>query len=119
MNTHNRINYIEFQADDLKKIKAFYTKAFGWKFTDYGPDYAAFSDGALDGGFAKGVKRGKSVPLVILYSDNLEASVETVKECGGTITKSIYSFPGGRRFHFVDPSGNELAVWSASATSHA
>jgi len=113
MKKHNRINYIEFRAKDLEAIKKFYSATFGWKFTDYGPDYAAFNDGALDGGFERGKPSGQSSPLVILYSDNLETSLDNIKKNGGSITKPIYSFPGGRRFHFADPAGNELAVWSA------
>jgi hypothetical protein len=112
MNTHNAINYIEFTADDLPAVKDFYTKAFGWKFIDYGPEYAAFNDGTLDGGFSKGALASAGGPLVILYSDALEDSLKTVVECGGRIIKEIYPFPGGRRFHFADPAGNELAVWS-------
>ena len=112
MNKHHTINYIEFSAPDLESIKEFYTAAFGWTFTDYGPDYVAFSDSSLDGGFSKGTPIADSGPLVILYSDNLEGSVETVEKCGGTIVKPIYSFPGGRRFHFADPAGNQLAIWS-------
>lgn len=109
---NTRINYIEFPATDLPAVKAFYSQAFGWKFTDYGPDYAAFNDGALDGGFTSGKPAEKSGPLVILYSDTLKDTLKTVKASGGKINKDIYPFPGGRRFHFLDPSGNELAVWS-------
>lgn len=112
MNKHHKINYIEFPADDLEKIKDFYTKAFGWKFTDYGPQYSAFTDGSLDGGFTAGKVAKGAGPLVILYSESLEDSVQAVKDAVGKITKPIYSFPGGRRFHFTDPAGNELAVWS-------
>jgi len=112
MTKRNTINYVEFLAEDLETIKDFYTKAFGWTFTDYGPNYTAFNDGVLDGGFEKGSYLGEGGPLVILFSDNLEASVETVVNCGGTIAKEIYSFPGGRRFHFKDPAGNQLAIWS-------
>ena len=114
MNTHHAINYIEFSAPDLASIKEFYTAAFGWTFTDYGPDYIAFSDSSLDGGFAKGIPSENTGPLVILYSDDLEASVETVERCGGTIVQPTYPFPGGRRFHFADPAGNKLAIWSDS-----
>lgn len=112
MATHNTINYVEFLAPDLEVIKNFYTKAFGWTFTDYGPDYTAFNDGVMDGGFERGSPSGEGGPLVILFSDNLEASLETVAKSGGSITKEIFSFPGGRRFQFKDPAGNELAVWS-------
>jgi uncharacterized protein len=112
MPKHHSINYIEFVAEDLLAIKDFYSKAFGWVFTDWGQEYVAFSDGTLDGGFAKGIPRGEEEPLVIIFSDALEVSLEAVKTCGGTIVKEIYSFPGGRRFHFKDPAGNQLAIWS-------
>jgi predicted enzyme related to lactoylglutathione lyase len=112
MPKHHTINYVEFPAEDLAAVKQFYGKAFGWKFTDYGPDYTSFTDGVLDGGFAKGTVAGETGALVVLYSDNLEASVETVAACGGKIAKPIFTFPGGRRFHFIDPAGNGLAVWS-------
>lgn len=114
MNTkerHHQIDYIEFGATDLSKIKRFYGQVFGWEFTDYGPDYTSFSGGQLAGGFAKGGEAGGH-PLVVLYSTNLERTFVRLKEAGGTIEKEIFSFPGGRRFHFKDPSGNELAVWS-------
>lgn len=109
---HHTINYIEFQANNFEAIKKFYTTTFGWKFTDYGPDYTAFNDGFIDGGFAKGEAKAQGSPLVILYSDTLEASLDAVEKNGGTIIKPIFSFPGGRRFHFTDPAGNELAIWS-------
>ena len=112
MNKHHALNYIEFPADDLAAVKKFYTSAFGWTFTDYGPEYTAFSDGVLEGGFTKGVVAGAHGPLIILYSDGLEASLKTVVANGGAIAEPIYDFPGGRRFHFVDPAGNHLAVWS-------
>ncbi len=112
MNTHNRINYIEFSAEDLEAVKRFYTEAFGWQFTDYGPEYVAFTDGNLDGGFEKGANRGTNGALVILYSENLEKTLETVTGLGAEVVKPIFDFPGGRRFHFRDPAGNELAVWS-------
>lgn len=112
MSNHHKINYIEFPAENLPEIKKFYSEAFGWKFTDYGPEYTAFNDGQLDGGFTSGTVAKDSGALVILYSEYLEDSVEIIVQCGGEITKPIYDFPGGRRFHFVDPAGNELAVWS-------
>jgi len=112
MKKHNHINYIEFQAENLEVVKKFYSATFDWTFTDYGPDYVAFNDGALDGGFERGTSSGKGSPLVILYSNNLEKSEEVLTKNGGTVVKPIYSFPGGRRFHFADPAGNELAVWS-------
>lgn len=112
MNTHNRINYIEFQAPDLAAIKAFYGGVFGWKFTDFGSDYTGFSDGSLDGGFLKGDKISAGAPLVILFSTDLEATAAAVEKGDGKVIKPAYNFPGGRRFHFADPAGNELAVWA-------
>ncbi len=110
--TNNHINYVEFKAPDLEKIKAFYSKAFGWKFTDYGPTYTAFSESGLDGGFDKSEDKITNGALIVFYHDKLEAVKENVEQAGGKISKSIFSFPGGRRFHFLDPAGNELAVWS-------
>lgn len=108
-----QIDYIEFSATDLKKTKKFYASAFGWKFTDYGPNYAAFEDGRLSGGFEHASSvRGNGGALVVLFAVDLEATEARVRDAGGTVVKPIFTFPGGRRFHFADPSGNELAVWS-------
>lgn len=113
--THHAIDYIELTATDLEAAKGFYAKAFGWSLNDYGPDYAGIQgDGAEQGGLRRDGEL--SAPLVILYSDDLEASVEAVEAAGGTIVKPIEGFPGGRRFHFADPAGNELAVWSEATT---
>ncbi len=112
MKTHHAIDYVEFPANDLSALKSFYGKAFGWAFADYGPTYAAPTNAGLDGGFQADANEAPAKPLVILYSLDLEASVSAIEESGGTITRSIFDFPGGRRFHFSDPSGNELAVWS-------
>jgi len=111
MNKHHTLNYIEFTAENLDDMKKFYSDSFGWKFTDYGSDYIAFNDGHLSGGFAKG-KVTKGGPLIILYSKDLKKSLETVMKNGATISKEIFSFPGGKRFHFIDPAGNQLAIWS-------
>lgn len=108
---HEQVQYIEFLSPDLSRIKQFYTDAFGWMFTDYGPTYTAFSGNHVDGGFTEGEPVRGSI-LVILYSAHLEKSEAAVKAAGGVIEKEIYSFPGGHRFHFTDPDGNELAVWS-------
>ncbi len=108
----NHINYIEFKAKDLKRIKEFYSGAFNWTFTDYGPTYTAFSDSGLLGGFEETDKETVNGALVILYHKNLEYIKETILKLKGVISKDIFSFPGGRRFHFTDPSGNELAIWS-------
>lgn len=112
MPEHHKIDYIEFPGGDLGALKDFYSKAFGWNFIDYGPTYAALADAGLDGGFQADPSEASAKPLVILYSENLEASLAAVKAQGAVIVKSIFDFPGGRRFHFTDPSGNELAVWS-------
>lgn len=115
MNEHEKINYIEFPAKELQATKDFFAKAFGWAFEDFGPEYTAFSNQGVDGGFFKSEQKptpGNGAALVILYSSNLEETQRKVIEVGGIISKEIFSFPGGRRFHFVEPSGNELAVWS-------
>lgn len=106
-----RIDYVEFGAKDIAATKRFYAGVFGWKFTDYGPDYTSFEDGRLSGGFTTMAKAGGS-PLVVLYAADLEGMLAAVKDAGAKITKEIFSFPGGRRFQFADPNGNELAVWS-------
>ena len=108
-----RIDYIEFPAGDLAATKAFYIRVFGWKFTDYGPDYTSFEDGRIAGGFWKRNKvTAGGGPLVVIYAAGLARMEEIVRAEGGAIVKEIFSFPGGRRFQFTDPSGNELAVWS-------
>jgi predicted enzyme related to lactoylglutathione lyase len=113
MNTKdNHINYVEFNAKDLEKIKEFYTAAFGWTFTDYGPDYCAFSESGLDGGYERSEKEIVNGALIVLYHKNLESIKNRIIKCHGRISKDIFSFPGGQRFHFKDPAGNELAVWT-------
>ncbi len=111
MRLTGKLDYLELPVapGSFDRLKAFYAEAFAWAFTDYGPSYAAFDEG-LDGGFA--AEPSVQKPLPILYSENLEATLKTVEEAGGTILQPIYAFPGGRRFHFADPAGNELAVWS-------
>ena len=116
MNQDNHINYVEFYAKDLEKVKEFYTKAFDWTFTDYGPTYTAFSDSGLEGGFEKTDDEIVNGALVILYHKDLEAIKKHIIESNGIISQDIFSFPGGRRFHFIDPSGNELAVWQKIST---
>jgi uncharacterized protein len=108
---NHRIDYIEFGASDTEATKRFYNSVFGWQFTDYGPDYVSFEDGRMSGGFSTESKPGRG-PLVVLYASDLEATYASVKAAGGTITTETFSFPGGRRFHFLDPNGNELSVWS-------
>ena len=106
------IDYIEFAATDLIETKRFYEDVFGWKFTDYGPDYTSFSDGRLGGGFYSVATNKKGGTLVVIYSADLESIQAKIQSAGGIIVKEIFEFPGGRRFHFADPSRNELAVWS-------
>jgi predicted enzyme related to lactoylglutathione lyase len=116
MSTHPsnlRIDYIEFATRDVDAAKKFYTVAFGWKFTDYGPDYTSFAHGRLSGGFFKASEAAaKSNPLVVVFAANLEDAEQRVRAAGGKIAKPAFEFPGGRRFHFTDPSGLELAIWS-------
>lgn len=109
---NNHINYIEFKAKNIEKIKQFYSKAFDWTFTDYGPSYTAFSSSGLEGGFEKTDQKINNGALVVLYNENLEEIKQHIIELDGIISKEIFSFPGGKRFHFIDPSGNELAIWS-------
>ena len=113
---HHQINYIEISVRDMADSQRFYREAFGWQFNDYGDAYAGIRKG---GGEAGGLRVEETVstggPLVILYSNDLEATFAAVKAAGATIAKEIFEFPGGRRFHFEDPSGNELAVWSEPA----
>ncbi|WP_097044876.1 VOC family protein [Flagellimonas pacifica] len=113
MKTKNTlINYVEFKALDLELTKIFYNQCFGWVFTDYGPTYTAFTDSGLEGGFEKTDEDIINGVLIVLYHENLLFIKDKIVEAGGTIVKNIFSFPGGSRFHFSDPSGNELAVWS-------
>ncbi len=111
MRADGKIDYVEFPGANLAATKAFYAAAFGWRFTDYGADYAAFEGEGCDGGFNGEDSTG--APLVVLYAHDLEAMMERVMAAGGVITRAIRAFPGGRRFHFRDPSGNQLAVWQA------
>lgn len=115
MTPREMINYVEFPAKDISATKAFFKKAFDWSFIDYGEEYTAFSNSGIEGGFFLSElvsTTANGACLLVLLSDDLEATVQHVKEAGGIIIQPIFSFPGGRRFHFTEPSGNELAVWS-------
>ena len=115
MSAHEVINYVEFPAKNIPASKAFFEQAFSWAFIDYGPEYSSFSHSGIDGGFFQSElvsSSAKGACLLVLLSDDLEGTERKVKKSGGTITQEIFSFPGGRRFHFTEPSGNELAVWS-------
>ncbi len=113
--THHTIDYIEFSVTDMAEAQRFYNAAFGWEFTDYGPDYAGIRKPGGEGEVG-GLNVTETVatggPLVILYSEDLKATLQAVRGAGGQIVTEPFEFPGGRRFHFTDPSGNELAVWS-------
>lgn len=118
MPRHEKINYVEYPSRDLASTKRFFREAFGWTFEDYGPDYAAFSDQGLDGGFFSSelaARTDQGSALVVFYSDRLEDTLAKVQAAGGEVVKPIFAFPGGRRFHFTEPGGNEFAVWSEPA----
>lgn len=115
MSSNEKLNYVEFPANNIPATKAFFEQAFNWSFVDYGSDYTSFSNQGLDGGFYSADLKSTTAngsALLVLLSENLELTQKNVETAGGTITQAIFDFPGGRRFHFVEPSGNELAVWS-------
>ncbi|MDP3886501.1 VOC family protein [Hydrogenophaga sp.] len=115
MNEHEKLNYVEFPSRDLAATKAFFEKAFGWRFVDYGPDYAAFSGQGLDGGFFRAEQASSTdngAALLVFYSQQLEGTLAKVVAAGGAVVRPIFAFPGGLRFHFTEPCGNEFAVWS-------
>jgi uncharacterized protein len=107
-----QIDYIEMNVTDIARAKAFYGGAFGWTFQDYGPGYCEFRDGRLTGGFTTGGAPSPGGPLVVLYADDLDGARQQVEAAGGKIVKPPFDFPGGARFHFTDPDGYELAVWT-------
>jgi len=115
MNEHENINYIEFPAKHIENTKAFFSAVFGWSFMDYGPEYTAFSNEGIDGGFFKSdlsVSTNSGSALLIFYSEDLEKTQSKIEKAGGSIIRPTFTFPGGRRFHFSDPNGNEYAIWS-------
>ncbi len=115
MPQHEKINYVEYPSRDVAQTKRFFQQAFGWTFEDYGRDYVAFSDQGLDGGFFKSdltARTETGSALIVLYSEDLEGTLRKVEAAGGSVIKPIFPFPGGRRFHFIEPGGNELAAWS-------
>lgn len=115
MKETGKINYIEIPARDIGATKEFFSKTFDWSFIDYGPDYTAIENAGVDGGFFKSDKSASTdngSVLVVLFSKELDQTLAKVKSSGGIIIRDIFSFPGGHRFHFADPSGNEFAVWA-------
>ena len=114
MQDHHKINYLEIPALNMQATKDFFSAVFDWGFTDYGPEYSSFDNASIDGGFyladtVASVASGSI--LIVLYSEDLAASASKVIEHGGSIVRETFSFPGGCRFHFCDPNGNEFAVW--------
>jgi predicted enzyme related to lactoylglutathione lyase len=115
MSEHHKINYVEFPSTNLESTKSFFEQVFNWQFTDYGPEYSSFSNSGINGGFFQSNLRSSTqhgAALSVIYSADLEATQNEVEQAGGKVVKPIFSFPGGRRFHFEEPSGNEFAVWS-------
>ena len=117
MSNHEKLDYVEFAASDLKKTQAFFEQVFDWQFTYYGSEYIAFSkdSSGLEGGFYQAdlsAKQTEGSALMVFYSEDLKASQSKIEAAGGEINVSIFEFPGGKRFHFIEPSGNEFAVWS-------
>lgn len=115
MNEHEKINYVELPAKDIRLAQQFFSKVFGWTFTDYGPEYTAFSGAGLAGGFFTSdlsASTNSGSALIVFYSNSLEKTEKKIEAAGGNIITPVFSFPGGRRFHFADPNGNEYAVWS-------
>ena len=118
MSNHEKIDYVEFPASNLEQTKRFFTEVFGWEFEDFGPDYSAFTNQGLDGGFFRSEQRATTEngsALIVFFSSDLEKTQEKIERVGGVIINPIFSFPGGRRFHFSDPSGNEYAVWAENS----
>ena len=117
MRPENRIDYIEIPATDPARARAFFTAMFGWEFQEWGPDYLSFNDGQLDGGIRRADEPAPATGvLLVFYSEDLERDLAKVQDLGASISQQIFEFPGGRRFHFLDPVGNEYAMWSAPET---
>lgn len=115
MPQHEKLDYVEYPSRDLAGTKRFFGQAFSWTFEDYGPDYVSFAGQGLDGGFFRSAEVARPEAggaLLVFYSDDLEATLAKVEAAGGVVVKPVFGFPGGRRFHFTEPGGNELAVWS-------
>lgn len=113
MSAENQIDYVEIPVTDLEKTRDFFSSMFGWSFQMWGDDYMSFNDGRLDGGFCRATDPAAATGvLLIFYSEDLERDVEKVRTLGASISQDIFAFPGGRRFHFIDPAGNEYAIWS-------
>src|SRR5690606_11517395 len=115
MPKHEKIDYVEYPSPDLDATKRFFEQVFGWNFVDYGPDYVAFSGAGLDGGFYRAelsARTDTGSALVVFFIDTLVTSLASVEDAGGDVIQPIFGFPGGRRFHFIEPGGGEFAVWA-------
>ncbi|MCY4260206.1 MAG: VOC family protein [Rhodobacteraceae bacterium] len=115
MSVHHKIDYVEFPCRSFPATKEFFSRVFGWSYTDYGPGYSAFIGAGIDGGFFASeqcCRTEQGSALIVFYSESLEETCDAVRSAGGQILQEIFAFPGGRRFHFIEPSGNEFAVWS-------
>ena len=115
MPDENKIDYLEIPSSDLPASKSFFTSMFGWQFTDYGDEYCSFEDGRITGGFYKSdqtASYAEGSVLIVFFANDLEAALQKVVDSGGSVVRDVFSFPGGRRFHFADPTGNEFAIWS-------
>lgn len=120
MDIHEKLNYVEFPSNNLGATKQFFSNVFGWVFEDFGPEYSAFSNAGLAGGFYKSENKSLTAngsALLVFFSDEIENTLLKVESSGGVIERSIFEFPGGCRFHFTEPSGNEFAVWSDKVPS--
>lgn len=116
MRAEKRIDYVEIPVTDLKKAREFFSALFDWSFQEWGDDYMSFNDGRLEGGFRRAAEPAPATGvLIVFYSTDIDRDFDRVQELGATISEPIFPFPGGRRFHFVDPTGTEFAIWSAVA----
>jgi uncharacterized protein len=106
-----RPDFLELSVADAAVAQAFYTSAFGWQMTGFGPSYACTMTGDVDVGLQADPAERSGAPLIVIRVDDVDAALSSVEAAGGTITKPIFAFPGGRRFHFRDPDGNELAAY--------
>lgn len=119
MSAENRIDYVEIPVTDLQKTREFFSSLFGWSFQAWGDEYMSFNDGRLDGGFRLSPEPAPSTGvLLVFFSEDLERDVERVKSLGARITQEIFAFPGGRRFHFIDPAGTEYAMWAENSNNN-
>jgi len=116
MRAEKRIDYVEIPVTDLKKAREFFSALFDWSFQEWGDDYMSFNDGRLEGGFRRAAESAPATGvLIVFFSTDIDRDFDRVQELGATISEPIFPFPGGRRFHFVDPTGTEFAIWSAVA----